>query len=149
MKTRLAPPLPARRSRYRSIPVLTVSALVFLYAFSFPAPFADNPAQGLCMAGTETEASKEKPSGKTAEKKAADPSVTVYVTSWCPACTMTINYLKKKKIPFTVKDIEKNRDYMKEMVEKAGGYRGVPVLDINGKTYLGFHPSIIDNLEKK
>ena len=60
------------------------------------------------------------------------------------ACSMTINYLKKKDIPFTVKDIEKNPDYMKEMIKKSGSYRGVPVLDINGKTYLGFHPSIID-----
>jgi len=34
------------------------------------------------------------------------------------------------------------------MVGKVGGYRGVPVLDINGKTYLGFHPSIVDQVAK-
>ena len=73
-------------------------------------------------------------------------SITLYVTSWCPACSMAISYLKEKNIPFTVKDIEKNPAYLKEMLAKVGGYRGVPVVDIDGKTYLGFHPSMVDGL---
>jgi glutaredoxin 3 len=128
--------------------VLTVLVLTFLYAFHFPAFHAVNPSHGQCLAGTEPSSSKSEKPSDTAQAK-SDPRVTVYVTSWCPACTMTIGYLKKKNIPFTVKDIEKNPDYMKEMIKKSGSYRGVPVLDIDGKTYLGFHPSIIDDLEKK
>jgi len=125
-----------------------VSGLFFICAFAFPLPFTSVSVQGLCMAGTDPAPSAHQ-APAASDKQEGTPSVTVYVTSWCPACSMTINYLKKKQIPFTVKDIEKNRDYMKEMVQKVGGYRGVPVLDINGKTYLGFHPSIIDDLEKQ
>jgi len=88
------------------------------------------------------------PNPSTAKEKKKANDVTVYVTSWCPACTMTINYLKQKKIPYTVKDVEKNEDYRKEMVSKVGGYRGVPVIDINGKVYLGFNPMILDDLAK-
>ena len=82
----------------------------------------------------------------TPPAKKTGHSITLYVTSWCPACSMAINYLKQKNIPFTVKDVEKNPDYLKEMVAKIGGYRGVPVVDIDGKTYLGFHPSMVDDL---
>ncbi len=85
-----------------------------------------------------------------ASSKADKPEneVTVYVTSWCPACRMTTDYLKKKKIPFVVKDVERNEQYMKEMVKKVGGYRGVPVLDINGRILLGFNPQVLDQLAK-
>jgi len=83
---------------------------------------------------------------KRSENKAS--SITVYVTSWCPACRMTTDYLKEKNVPFTVKDIEKNSDYLKEMVDKVGGYRGVPVVDIDGKIILGFNPYIFDELVK-
>lgn len=74
--------------------------------------------------------------------------VTVYVTSWCPACRMTTEYLTEKKIPFTVKDVEKNPEYYREMVDKVGGYRGVPVLDIDGKILLGFNPYVFEELMK-
>ncbi|MEW6443314.1 MAG: glutaredoxin family protein [bacterium] len=74
--------------------------------------------------------------------------VTVYITSWCPACKMTTDYLKEKNIAYTVKDVEKNSDYLKEMVEKVGGYRGVPVVDVNGKIILGFNPYVMDELVK-
>ena len=62
------------------------------------------------------------------------------------ACRMTTDYLKNKKIPFVVKDVERNEQYMKEMVKKVGGYRGVPVLDINGRIMLGFNPQVLDQL---
>ena len=78
----------------------------------------------------------------------AGNKVIVYVTSWCPACSMTISYLKRKNIPFVAKDVEKNEQYMKEMVKKVGGYRGVPVLDINGRILLGFNPQVLDQLAK-
>ena len=135
------------------ISVLSVflSAFLFFFAFHCPANWAGESAESLSLVKAEsTESNKDVKQGSKSTVKAGNkkPLVTVYVTSWCPACNMTINYLKKKKIPFTVKDIEKNPAYMREMVKKAGGYRGVPVLEINGKTYLGFHPSIIDNLDK-
>jgi len=143
------PARPASRMRTRTMLALVVSASAFLVSFLAPALPGGVTAQGLCLAGTETDTSGERPSSPPPETRSPDPSVTVYVTSWCPACTMTINYLKKEKIPFTVKDVEKNRSYMDEMVRKTGAYRGVPVLEIDGKTYLGFHPSILEDLKKK
>ena len=127
---------------------IIVLALVFLFAFltdrlpgvldnsvSAPLPLAEAKEEGKSQASTEK-----------AEK--AENSVIVYITSWCPACTMTTDYLKDKKIPFVVKDIERNEQYMKEMVKKVGGYRGVPVLDINGRILLGFNPQVLDQLAK-
>jgi glutaredoxin len=140
---------PASRFPARTLSVAVVFALALLATHLFPGLQGIPPSSSLCMAGTETADPKPQATGKADAAKPAGDSVTVYVTSWCPACTMTINYLKKKQVPFTVKDIEKNKDYMDEMVDKVGAYRGVPVLDINGKTYLGFHPSLIDNLGKK
>lgn len=126
---------------------ILAACFAFLFYFSFssvPVPYSWDVTTR--PAGAE-ELAKNQETSKAKTNK-SDPSITVYVTSWCPACAMAISYLKKKKIPFTVKDIEKNPDYMKEMVGKVGGYRGVPVLDINGKTYLGFHPSIVDQVAK-
>jgi glutaredoxin len=59
---------------------------------------------------------------------------------------MTIDFLKKEGIPHTVKDIEKNPAFLNEMIQKAGGNRGVPVVDINGKILLGFNPNIIKEM---
>jgi glutaredoxin len=59
---------------------------------------------------------------------------------------MTIDFLRKEGIPHTVKDIEKDPAYLKEMIEKAGGNRGVPVIDINGKILLGFNPYRVKEL---
>ncbi len=136
-------PTPAVRGR--SVTRMLVGLLALLFCFQVATiPGPDARAVSARPEGAE-EVAKKQETPDTVKKK-SDPSITVYVTSWCPACSMAINYLKKKKVPFTVKDVEKNPDYMKEMVGKVGGYRGVPVLDINGKTYLGFHPSIIDQI---
>ena len=84
--------------------------------------------------------------GSDTSQKKTTSQVTVYITSWCPACKMTIDYLKKENIPHTVKDVEKNPDFLKEMTQKVGGNRGVPVIDINGKILLGFNPNIIKEM---
>jgi hypothetical protein len=34
------------------------------------------------------------------------------------------------------------------MIQKVGAYRGVPVLDINGRILLGFNPQVLDQLSK-
>jgi glutaredoxin len=121
---------------------------VFLFAISFgrlPGP-ADPSASGPLPPAQAEEMKRSEASSDMGEK--AENSVIVYITSWCPACTMTTNYLRNKKIPFVVKDVERNEQYMKEMVKKVGGYRGVPVLDINGRILLGFNPQVLDQLAK-
>lgn len=128
--------------------LLGALGVVFFCLAAAPAPDGVLSFQlGLspCLADPSSPQPEQK-DAKPSETRAA--SITVYVTSWCPACRMTTDYLKEKKVPFTVKDVEKNSDYRKEMVDKVGGYRGVPVVDIDGKIILGFNPYIFDDLLK-
>jgi glutaredoxin len=124
---------------------MTVLAVIFLFAFlTSGLPGLLDRSASWPLPPVEAEEAKN---SQTPPEKAAD-SVIVYITSWCPACRMTTDYLKDKKIPFVVKDIERNEQYMKEMVKKVGGYRGVPVLDINGRILLGFNPQVLDELAR-
>jgi glutaredoxin-like YruB-family protein len=133
---------------FKLLGTLSVLGLTFSYAF-----LADNPTGVSDLGGpgsvrVAVADPSAKPDASSAEAKKPRNQVTVYITSWCPACRMTTDYLKKKEIPFTVKDIEKNEAYMREMIQKVGAYRGVPVLDINGRILLGFNPEALDRLAK-
>ena len=142
------PGLSQSPSKFKLFVTLTVLAFVFLSAFfidRLPGTLDRSVPGPLPLA----EADEAKKSQASSEKGGnAEIEVIVYVTSWCPACRMTTDYLKDKKIPFVVRDVEKNEKYMKEMVKKVGGYRGVPVLDINGRILLGFNPHVLDQLAK-
>ncbi len=139
---------PIKGNSLKVFVLLSVLVLVFLYALV--AERSPNPSGSLIPASVRP--AQADPSKETAApaKEANEPrlKVIVYVTSWCPACRMTTDYLKKKDIPFTVKDVEKNDAYMREMIQKVGAYRGVPVLDINGRILLGFNPQVLDQLAK-
>ena len=135
-------------SKLKLLAIMTVPAFVFLFmslADRLPGAL-DRSISGLLPVAEADEAGNPQAASEKAEK--AGNEVIVYVTSWCPACRMTTDYLKEKKIPFVVKDVERNEHYMKEMVKKVGGYRGVPVLDINGRILLGFNPNVLDQLAK-
>jgi glutaredoxin len=127
------------------VAAITVLVLASVFAQGLPGPF-DRPEPLRPKIAEAVEA--DKPQAPSAKEEKPQNEVIVYVTSWCPACRMTTDYLKDKRIPFVVKDIEKNEQYMKEMVRKVGGYRGVPVLDINGRILLGFNPHVLDQLAK-
>ena len=139
------PGLSQNPGKFKLLVTMTFLALVLLLALladRLPGVF-DRPVSGPLSLAEAEEIKKSK-----APPEKARNSVIVYVTSWCPACRMTTDYLKDKKIPFVVKDVERNETYMKEMVKKVGGYRGVPVLDINGKILLGFNPHVLEQLAK-
>jgi len=142
-------PHPSRSTGpFKLLGILSVLGLVFLYAL-----LTDDPTgvPDFVLPGSVEVAVADpsaKPDASSSEAKKPRNEVTVYITSWCPACRMTTDYLKKKQIPFTVKDIEKNEAYMREMIQKVGAYRGVPVLDINGRILLGFNPEALDRLAK-
>jgi glutaredoxin len=130
----------------RFVVAILVFALASVFSQRLPGPFERS---GPLRSGPAEAAEPEKSQASPAKEEATPQNeVIVYVTSWCPACRMTTDYLKDKRIPFVVKDIEKNEQYMKEMVRKVGGYRGVPVLDINGRILLGFNPHVLDQLAK-
>jgi glutaredoxin-like YruB-family protein len=75
------------------------------------------------------------------DNKAVD--VTVYSASWCAFCHAAKEYLDKKGIKYTEKDVEADPAYAQESVKKSG-QMGIPVLDINGKIIVGFDRPKID-----
>lgn len=129
----------------RFVVAIIVFALASVFTQRLPGPFEGSGPLRLNLAEA---VEADKPLASSAKEEKPPNEVIVYVTSWCPACTMTTDYLEDKRIPFVVKDIEKNEQYMKEMIKKVGGYRGVPVLDINGRILLGFNPHVLDQLAK-
>lgn len=74
----------------------------------------------------------------------ANPSVEIYVTSWCPYCKQAKQYLSSRGISFTEYDIEKDREAMirKHELSPKGG---VPVAVINGKVIIGFASDAYDD----
>lgn len=72
-------------------------------------------------------------------------NITIYSTTWCGFCKMTMKYLSDKGIAFTDKNVEEDADAYKELMEKIqGNFQGVPVIDIDGKIILGFDRPKID-----
>ncbi len=82
-------------------------------------------------------------------RRAAKALVSVYGTSWCPACRAARQYLIKRHIPFNDYDVERDPDGRRELAEKQAKagvhFGGVPVLDVNGKLMEGFDSSAIDD----
>ncbi|HLD54623.1 MAG TPA: glutaredoxin family protein [Candidatus Nanoarchaeia archaeon] len=62
--------------------------------------------------------------------------IIIYSTPTCPSCKNVKEFLKEKKIKFTIKDVssKKNAD---EMIKKSN-QMSVPVIDIDGKIIIGF-----------
>ncbi len=62
---------------------------------------------------------------------------------------MVKNYLQTKDIEFEERNIEQNKDYAQEAVDKSG-QMGIPVVDIDGTIIVGFdRPTIDAALAKK
>lgn len=69
----------------------------------------------------------------------------IYSTSWCGYCKMAKQYLDGKGITYTEKNIEEDSAAHAELMKKLNGdFRGVPVIDIDGKIILGFDRPKID-----
>lgn len=52
--------------------------------------------------------------------------VIIYTTQTCPYCKMLKDYLNQKNIPFTEKLVDGDELSKDEMMQKSGGYLGVP-----------------------
>ena len=71
--------------------------------------------------------------------------ITIYSTTWCGYCKMTMKYLSDKGIAFKDKNIETDEAAHSELMHKIqGNFRGVPVIDIDGEIILGFDRPRID-----
>jgi len=64
-------------------------------------------------------------------------NVTVYSTPTCPYCKLVKKFLTKHDIAFTDIDVSADAKAAEAMIKKTGQL-GVPVVDIDGKTIIGF-----------
>jgi glutaredoxin len=75
-------------------------------------------------------------------------TVIIYGASWCGPCHQAADYLKSKRIPYVLKDIESTPGAQAEMSEKLAriGRRGgsIPVIDVRGQILVGFSPTAVD-----
>ena len=71
------------------------------------------------------------------------PKVIVFTTPTCPHCKTAKRYLRKKNVPFRDVDVSRDKAAARDMVRRSG-QQGVPVVDIGGKTIVGFNRRKID-----
>ncbi len=71
------------------------------------------------------------------------PQVTVYSATWCAFCHAAKDYLDKKGVKYTDKDVDSDMAIAKEAME-VSGQTGIPVLNINGEIIIGFDRPRID-----
>lgn len=71
------------------------------------------------------------------------PQVTIYSASWCGFCHVAKEYLDKKGVKYTDKDVDSDRAIAEESM-KISGQTGIPVLNINGQIIVGFDRPRID-----
>jgi len=74
--------------------------------------------------------------------------ITIYSTPGCPYCRMLKEFLRNKGVEFEDKDVSKDIEAAKEMVEKTG-HMGVPQMEINEKVIVGFNREEIEKELKK
>jgi glutaredoxin 3 len=71
------------------------------------------------------------------------PAVTVYSATWCAFCHAAKDYLDKKGVAYTDKDVDSDKAIAKESMD-ISGQTGIPVLNINGTIIVGFDRPKID-----
>ncbi len=64
--------------------------------------------------------------------------ITMYSTSWCGYCRKARRWFEDNGFDFIEKDIEKSSEAAAEYQSAAGGYGGVPLIVVNGKSFRGF-----------
>lgn len=91
------------------------------------------------------------PSGPAAPPAPGGPVATlvvIYGASWCGPCHQAQDYLRKRGVSFTMKDIDKDpraEQDMQAALAKAGRRGGsIPVIDVAGEILVGFDPRALD-----
>lgn len=64
-------------------------------------------------------------------------NVLIYTTPTCHYCHMAKDFFEENNIKYEEKDVSKDIEARKEMIEKTGNL-GVPVIQIGGDFILGF-----------
>ena len=71
--------------------------------------------------------------------------VIVYTTPTCPYCHQVKDYLQHKGVEFSELNVAANLEARNTMVQKSGQL-GVPVIEIDGQTVVGFNRAKLEEL---
>ncbi len=74
------------------------------------------------------------------EENMAD--IKIYTSNTCVFCKAAKQYFNEKGIEFTEYNVDKDKDAVDYLVSK--GYRGVPVINIDGEDIVGFDKEAIE-----
>jgi glutaredoxin 3 len=69
-------------------------------------------------------------------------NVIIYSTPTCHYCTLAKDFFLENNVPYTEYDVATDVKKRKEMVDKTGQL-GVPVIEIDGQTMVGFNEEVI------
>jgi glutaredoxin len=72
--------------------------------------------------------------------------VIIYTTPWCGYCRKAIAHLEDRGVDYVNKDIEADADAEEEYLEKSGGRRGVPLIDVGGQIMQGYSRAALDRM---
>ena len=76
----------------------------------------------------------------------ASSEVIIYTARWCSACHRAIAHLDEAGVDYVNKDIEDDPDAEEEYLEKSGGRRGIPLIDVGGQIMQGYSRRGLDRL---
>ncbi|WP_297282021.1 glutaredoxin family protein [uncultured Anaerococcus sp.] len=68
--------------------------------------------------------------------------IKIYTSNTCVFCKAAKQYFNENNIEFTEMNIDENPDAVEYLVSK--GYRGVPVINIDGEDIVGFDKPAIE-----
>ena len=71
--------------------------------------------------------------------------VLVFTTPTCPWCKRAKSYLRENKVPFREIDVSRDQQAARDLVRRTG-QMGVPVIQIDGRSIVGFDKPQIDRL---
>ena len=75
--------------------------------------------------------------------------VIIYTARWCGACHRAMAHLDEAGVDYVNKDIEDDPDAEEEYLEKSGGRRGIPLIDVGGQIMQGYSRRGLDRLLAK
>lgn len=70
--------------------------------------------------------------------------IIIYSSNTCPHCQSAKKYLQDKGYVFTDKNVQEDKTFRRELIDK--GYRGVPVIVIDNVEIVGFDKEKINQL---
>ncbi len=97
-------------------------------------PAVDEPEEGPVLMARQ----------RRSELPPLSPSVVIYTSRGCGSCKQAIAYLESKGVAYVQKNITTDPEARKEFRAKGG--RGVPLIEVGGKSMRGFNAPRLDQL---